>query len=244
MNRYRSGSLRAAVLLLACSLVGACGGGSAPKSDASKPTPTPSPSYTLPTLAADKAAVKLAIVTAADLGSPWIQPKKINQTKGSKGKSELCPGHLSASVVVPPRATADAQLTEGSKAGATIGSFVVSAYAPDRIDAWRTAHNDVEAHCLHWKAAEGNYDVITPVNDVTVPGADEVLARIERVYADAKSTQLQYVRQVVAARVGRVVCNLQRAYLTTKADPTGKDFTETVRLVEIQLKKAVAAVAQ
>jgi hypothetical protein len=233
----------ALVLLAALAALTACGGGSAKKASA---TPTPSPTPTLPTLVVEKAAVKAAVVTALELGPGWIQPKDVSKVKGTvtKGKAFLCPGHETAYSQVPPRAHDGASFTLGAKAGAAIASFDVITYLPTQIDAWRTALSASQTACARWKAAEGNYDVLTPIQGVTLSGAEEVVAFLERVYADAAHKQLQYVRQVVTARAGRLIVAVERAYLTTKADPTGKDFTETTRLAGIQLQKAVGDVIQ
>lgn len=236
MKRVRSAVLLAAVL----AVITGCGGGST----AAKSTPTPSPTPTLPTVAADVAAVKAALITAADLGKPWVQPKKVNTVKGNKdkGKSLLCPGQLSPFELAPPRAQADVSLTLGTKPGADIASFNVYTYQPSALPDFRAAVTTAQTACATWKALEGNYVVLSPVSGVAVPGADEVLARVERVYADARHTQLQYVRQVVTARSGRVMCLIERAFITPKADPTGADFSEASRLLGLQLAKALRLV--
>ncbi len=46
---------------------------SSPVSTTSPPSPTPEP----PSKAEDTAALKRATVTAADLGKPWVEPKKV-----------------------------------------------------------------------------------------------------------------------------------------------------------------------
>jgi hypothetical protein len=232
---------RVSVTLAAVVVTAACGGGS---DSSAKPKPSPTP--TLPTVAADVAAVKAAVVTPADLGKPWVQPEKVNTVKGNKdaGKSLLCPPkQLTAFEMVPPRAHASVNLTLGTKTGADIASFDVYTYLFSSLSDLRAAVMTAETACAQWKAVEGNYVVLTPVSGLTVTGAEEVLAHIERVYADARHTQLQYVRQVVTARSGRIICVLERAFIVPKTDPTGKDLTEANRLAGIQLAKAVRTIA-
>ena len=227
-------------VLLAVTLA-ACGGGGSgtPAASTTPTTSTPSPTPTLPAKAEDAKSVKAALVTAKDLGSPWVQPKSVNQTNLAKG--ELCPGKPSEVARAKPRAIAKVQLTEGSKAGATIASFGVRTVEPGGLDAWRAAVDAANTACASWKAKEGNYVVLTPLaSPVDVEGADEVLGHAEHVYADAKHTQLQYVRHILLARTGRAVSTIELAFLTSKADPKGLDYTPAATLLAKQVAKTTA----
>ena len=222
-------------------LVG-CGGGSSANNAGSKPSPTPSPTPTLPTAVADRDALSAALVKPAELGPRWVQPKDVNKVKdsGKKDRPEFCPGKVTAFVTVPGRAHVSVSMTNGTKRGADIGSFDLYSYDSAQLDSLYAALLDVAQVCKQWKAAEGNYDVVTVYPNEQVPQADQSAALLESVYADAAHKQLQYVRQFVVGRSGRFVCAFERAYLTTKADPKGVDFTETLRLAGIQLAKLKA----
>jgi hypothetical protein len=226
-------------LLLAAALT-ACSSGSPSSAPTPSPSsPTPSPTPTLPTAAADKVLAKAALITAAELGKPWIEPKSVNRVKTKAGN--LCPGKPGSEKLEKPRAVVTKQMTEGSKTGAAIGSFGVRTFAYGQEAAWRAAVAKAENACLSWKAVEGNYVTLQRIaSPPAVAGADEVLAHVERIWADAAHKTLQYVRHWIEARVGRIVCVLEYAFLVPKTDPTGKDLTKTVGLLEKQVAKAAA----
>jgi hypothetical protein len=237
---------RLPLVLAAVALAGtaACGSSGSPSS-APSPTPsptTPSPTPTLPPVATDKAAVKAALVHATDLGKPWVEPKSVNRTKTAKG--DLCPGKKADQLRVPSRATADVSMTEGTKQGAAIASYSAFAYDPAKLAAWRTAFATATKDCASYKAPEGTYVVTsTPAAAVTVSGADAVLVRLERIYAEAAHKTLYYVRQTLKCVVGRYVVTIEHAFIQPKTDPTGADLTKTVTLMEKQVAKARAAFA-
>ena len=125
-------------LVLALALP-ACGSDSTPGAQPTQsktPSPTPSPTPTLPSVASDKARVKKALVTAAELGKPWITPKAVNTAKQEQ-KGDLCPGQPNARTLHPPRARGDLDHTEGGKAGAAIAAYGVRAYEFGEEQAWR-----------------------------------------------------------------------------------------------------------
>ncbi|HEU0131761.1 MAG TPA: hypothetical protein VFQ85_12305 [Mycobacteriales bacterium] len=231
-------SPRLAALLLALALTGCGGGGSSPKAEPTTPSPTPSPTPTLPPLATDQANAKAALVTAKELGAPFVEPKggKVNEVKHAK--DELCPGHKSEYALFKPRTDPVKRMTEGTKQGAGIVSFAVRVYGLGQEQQWRDAADQAEKACASWKAAEGNYVTLEMLTSPPpVPGADETRGHVERVWADAKHTQLQYVRHYFEARTGRVVSTLEYAYLVPKTDPTGKDTRRTVALLAKQVAK-------
>jgi hypothetical protein len=229
--------LLATTAVLALSLA-ACGGGGTTAQPSTSASPSaPSPTPTLPTVAADKAATKAALLTAAELGKPWVQPKSVNKVKAAKG--ELCPGQPTSAVIAKARAEARRQFTEGTKTGAGILSVNVRTYAFGKEDAWRAAVDKANKACAKWKAVEGNYVVLEPVAAApSVAGAEEVVGHYERVYADAAHKTLQYVRQILEARTGRVVVTMEYAFLTPKSDPNGDDLTKTTGYLAKQVSKA------
>lgn len=238
MPTARASRLAAALALAA--VTAACGSSGSPsaKPSPSPSSPTPSPTPTLPPVATDTASVKAALAHAADLGKPWVEPKTVNRTKTKKG--EFCPGHLGDAARVKARANAETSMTEGAKQGAAIASFSVSAYDPAKLSAWRAAFAAVVKDCASYHAAEGTYVTAQLVTSpLAVAGADEVLVRIERVWADAAHKTLYYVRQNVKCVVGdRYVVSIEHAFIQPKSDPTGADFAKTVRLLEKQVAKA------
>jgi hypothetical protein len=225
----------------ACALVlalPACGGGSKPSTS---PTPsqtqTPSPTPTLPSVTADKAAVKKALVSVKDLGKPWFLPKSgVNHVKATEG--HLCPGQKNASARNKARAEASRQMTEGKQTGAAIGSFTVRAYGFDNEQKWRDAFAAADKACKSWKAVEGTYVTLeTIASPPAVDGADEVLAHIERIYAERTHKTLYYVRHYYEVRTGRIVTAFEYAYIQPKSDPTGKDMTKSAKLLAEQVAK-------
>jgi hypothetical protein len=231
---------RVLTLALSAALLAGCASGSSPKAS---PSPTPSPTPTLPPVETDKASVKAALVTAADVGTPWVAPKEVNRTKTKKG--ELCPGHKDDLARVDTRADANVSMTEGTKQGAAIASFEVHAFDPALLDTWREGFAKAVAECAAFVAPEKTYVttelVATPP---TVPGCDEVLARTQHVYADAAHKTLYYVRQNLRCRVGRVVIAFEHAFIQPKSDPTGADFTKSVTLIQKQVAKVATTFAQ
>ncbi|HVF03648.1 MAG TPA: hypothetical protein VNA20_02290 [Frankiaceae bacterium] len=236
MKRY---GIRVALALTLA--VPACGGSASTGSGAdgpggnATPSASPSPTPTLPPVAADKKLVKQALVTPADLGKPWVEPKKVNQAKAAKG--ELCPGHKNSAARNKPRADQRRQMTKGSKPGAAIVSVAVRTYALGTEAAWRDAFAAAAKGCKSWTAAEKTFVTLEVVTPPTVAGADEVLAHVERIYADKTKKTLYYVRHWVEARTGRVVTAFEHAFVQPKSDPTGADLTATVALVETQVAK-------
>lgn len=214
----------------------ACGSSGGPTAQQSQ---TPSPTPTLPPVATDEAAAKQALLTAAELGTPWVQPKKVNEAKKAKG--ERCPGQKNAGTLAPGRAKAERDLTRGTKAGADIASFGIRVYGFGEEQAWRDAVDASEKGCASWKSLEGAFvtleEVATPP---AVPGADEVIVSIERIYADAAHKTLYYVRHYYEARTGRVVTTFELAYIQPKADPTGKDLAVSAALLAKQVAKTKA----
>ena len=226
-------------LALALTLT-ACGGAGDPATQPSPApttaTPSPTPTPTLPAVAEDKKLAAEALVTAADLGKPWVVQKKVNTAKNAKG--ELCPGQPNAREIVKPRAQEARFFTEGGKAGAAIASFRVRTHAFGQEQQWRDAVAASQQGCRSWTSAEKLYVELEPVaSPPAVEGADEVLVHVERIYADKTKQTLHYVRHYYEARTGRVVTSFELAYVQPKSDPTGSDLTKSAALLEKQIAK-------
>ena len=238
MGRYGIRVALALTLALA-----ACGGSAGndggPDGTGAAPSvsPSPSPTPTLPSAAADKKLAKAALLTAAELGKPWIEPKAVNTAKGTKG--EACPGQKNSLKLNPARADASRDMTEGKQQGAAIGSFGIRAYGFGNEQKWRDSFAATAKGCASWKAAEGTFVTLDVVTPPAVEGADEVLAHIERIYADKTKKKLYYVRHWYEARTGRVVTAFEYAYIQPKSDPTGKDMAKSAKLLAKQVAKTV-----
>ena len=225
--------LTPAALALTLALT-ACG--SSDPGPSAQPTPSVSPTPTLPPVADDTAKAKAALLTAAELGKPWIQPKKVNEAKNAKG--ERCPGQKKATAILAPRARADRDLTKGSQAGADIGSFEIRVYEFGQEEAIRAAAIASATGCASYTSNEKLYvEIETVASPPAIAGADEVHLDIERVYADKTKKTLYYVRHYYEARTGRVVTMFELAYIQPKSDPTGKDTTVSAELAAKQVAK-------
>ena len=203
------------------------------------PRPTPSPTPTPPTTAEDQAALKKALVTTADLGKPWVQPKSV-PSAGNK-KNEVCPGHVSAATHLPSRPAASRAFTEGSGTGVNIGSFAMFTLADPSADtaAVRAAYAADTAACAQFKDPAGLFVLRTTEGPTSADSADEMVASwAERVYFDTSHKKLAYARHYVIARSGRVVTKVEYDFLAAKKDPQAKDFGRATRLLDKQLEKA------
>jgi hypothetical protein len=229
-----------AVLILVCA--GGCGGSETPappEASTSGPASTPSSSPAPPTKAEDTAALKKAMVGAADLGKPWVVAKKVATT--SNKTDEACPGQPSTVETVTTVASQSRNLTEGKGLGVNIGTFWLSTLPTEDAGEVKAAYAaDTEA-CRTFKDANKLYVVYSLEGPTSAKGADEVLfSRAERLYYDKAHKKLAYARHTVVARTGRVVTYVSYAFLTTKKDPGAKDFTRMSRLLGTQTAKVAS----
>jgi hypothetical protein len=199
----------------------------------------PSPSATLPSRTADQAAVRQALITAGDLGQPWVQ------ADSPADPEQACPGTRSAVARLAFRATARRDLTLG--AGELVnGASVRLATLPDSgaakvKAAWQT---DTEA-CREHTDATDYYVVLREANPTSVRGADEILhRRVERVYFDRGDDEPAYARHTLVARRGRVVATVTYSFLTSEADPEATDFSDATELLQTQLAKVAKTFAE
>lgn len=194
-----------------------------------------------PRKADDERLAAKALVTAKDLGKPWIKPKSVNST-GSKG--ELCPGKPNVDGHLKPLAGSRAGLVQGKQTGANIGVFTIRTYSEPPASTFGKAWERATAACTKYKDATKLYVVTTSEGPTSVSGADETFSRAERIYYDADHKLLAYARHILAARQGRVVSEVEYAFLTTKSDPKAKDFTTTEKLLSAQLAKTSSIFGQ
>src|SRR5215210_3886032 len=236
-------SAAAAVIVL----VTGCGGPTPDSPPATSPsavvstTPPASPSPTAPSKAEDAAALKQALVTAADLGKPWVEPKKVP----SAGKAaEACPGKPTATEQVDTVASIRRDLTEGKGRGVNIGSFLLVTLPSEDATDLKAAYVKDNAACETFTDANKLFVVYNEEGPASTGSADEiVMSRAERIYYDKAHKKLAYARHTIVARTGRVVTYVSYAFLTTKADPTAKDFTRATKLLDTQLTKVTKTFA-
>ena len=208
-------SLLVGLLVVLGTLLGACGAAT-PGSPAAAPPPSPatstvpvteatsSPSATPPAPAPTAAELKKALVTARDLGDPWVQPKSVSTAKGKKG--ELCPGHLSATSKLSARPSAGANFTEGKGDGKNIASYELSTATDEQSEALRAAYAKDQKACATYVDGSGFHVVRTVEGPASVTGADEVLGTwAERIYYDKAHKKLAYARHYLVLRTGDVV---------------------------------------
>jgi hypothetical protein len=182
------------------------------------------------------------MVTAADLGKPWVVAKKVATT--SDKTDEACPGQPSAVDKLTPVASLSRNLTEGKGTGVNIGTFWLSTLPTEDAGEVKTAYAEDTKACRTFKDANNLYVVYTAEGPTSADGADEVLySRAERLYYDKAHKKLAYARHTMVTRTGRVITYVSYAFLTTKKDPTAKDFSRASRLLEIQSAKVAGTFA-
>lgn len=216
--------------LMACSPAPTAPG---PAEASTAPT-SPSASAPAPTPAEDAAELKAALVSAADLGAPWVQPKKVATVAGKK--NEVCPGHVSAVPATRSTAEVSANFTQGKGTGKNIASFSVKTL-PDENDAdLVAAYRKDQKACAKYTDGAGFSVVRTEEGPSSIDGAERVATWVERVYY-VKPHKLAYARHYLVARQGRVVTSISYAFLTVPGDPDAKKFDRAAKLLQVQLAK-------
>ena len=203
------------------------------------PSPSSEPTPTLPSRDADSATARRALVTAADLGKPWVQ------SDTPPDSDEACPGSRSAVGRLAFRAAARRDLTRGAGELVNGATFQLATLpGPDAAKVRAAWESDTRA-CRQHTDADDYYVVYRAAETGTVRGADEVLLRrVERVYFDRGDDEPAYARHTLAARTGRVVVTVTYSFLTSESDPDAGDFSEATELLQTQLTKAAKAFAE
>ena len=237
-------TLLGCLLLVLCTVVGACGS-DVPASPPSSGAPTssepasPAPRSPLPTprtKAQDAADLKKALVTPRDLGTPWVQPKSVATSRGKKG--EICPGHVSATTKLPARPAVAANFTEGKGTGKNIATFELSTATDGESAGLRGAYVVDQKACAKYRDADGLYIVRSLEGPSSVTGSDEVLgAWAERIYYDKAHKKLAYARHYLVLRTGDVVTYVSYAFLAVDEDARAEDFARATKLAARQLTK-------
>ena len=251
----------AAVIILA--FVPGCGGPVSDRTPSSEPTPsstvtppetgrpssaataTPNRTSTPPTATGspdrrrDQAAVRGALVSAADLGSPWVPGDQEDNA------AEACPGQRSALEKLSFLGSARRDLVEGRGELVNGVSFRLDTLPNPDASAVREAWVADSKACRRHADAYDFYVVLNEAGPSAVRDADEIVfSRVERVYFDDSQDQLAYARQVVVARTGRVITTVRYTFLPTDDDPQADDFSRTQRLLAVQLAKVAKGFAE
>ncbi len=228
------------VVCLCATATVACGGADASPAasspSAASKSPTASPG---PTKAQDLALIKKALVTADEVGKPWIKPKAVSNAGGKA--TEACPGRPSAITLAPPLAISSVGLTQGKQRGASIGSFTILTFSDDTgLAKYRAAWSRTISACAHFKDASSLYVVTVQEGPKAVAGADQTVSRVERLFYDAKHKKLAYARHYIGGSTGRVLTLVEYDFLTPTNDPTAKNFAPVTALLTKQLTKTKA----
>jgi hypothetical protein len=197
---------------------------------------TPAPSA--PSTTDDYAKLKHTLITASDLGKPWVQKAKPVDASPSASYTgtdirELCPGHVGAMGKVKIVAGAYQTFSEG-KDGAVAGVYTFTLADADSA-ALKAGYQESIAACHEYKTPDQNiYIVLTDEGPHSLKGADEVVGSYtERVYLDKAHKKLVAGSNLVTARTGRGYTNV--SYNFSGAGKGAKDLATITRLMEKQL---------
>jgi hypothetical protein len=251
----RRGTVAAAAAVTILAVVPACGGPESDRPPPSEPptsaavvppgsvTPSPAtPAASDPTSASavpqpspdrrrDQAAVRKALVSAADLGRPWVAGDQEGDA------TEACPGRRSAIEELSFLGSGRRDLIEGRGELVNAATFDLRTLPDSDGSAVRDAWVADTKACREHADAFDYYVVLEESGPSVAKGADEIVfSRVERVYFDDSQDQLAYARQVVVARTGRVITTVRYTFLTEN-DSAADNFHGTQRLLAVQLAK-------
>jgi hypothetical protein len=180
-----------------------------------------------------------ALVTAADLGPPWVAAEGNAPTEVP---ATACPGRPSKVGMLSSVAGARRNLTEGR--GELINGAVFRlATMPDTDgSAVRSAWQADTKACRAHTDADDFYVVYRLEGPTSAKNADEILfSRAERIYFDRGDTEPAYARHTVIARTGRVVTSVSYTFLIENSDAEAGNFSRASNLLDVQLAKVAAA---
>ena len=210
---------------------------SAPPAPRRSPTPAPSPTATrAPDRRQDRAALQRSLVTAADLGRPWVV---VEGGPPAGALEPACPGKLGAVRKLGWVAEVRRDLTRGRGElvnGASVHLATLRDTDGSAVEAaWQA---DTRA-CREHTDASDFFVVYRQEGPSSARNADEILfSRSERIYFDRGDTEPAYARHTLVARTGRVVTSVSYTFLVTGGE-TG-NFAEAKKLLELQLAKVTS----
>ena len=196
--------------------------------------PSPTASRT-PDRREDRAALQQALVTAGDLGRPWVV------VKGGPPSGAVeagCPGKPSAVRKLTPVAEVRRDLTEGPGELVNGASFGLATLRDTNGSAVRAAWRADTKACREHTDASDFFVVYREEGPSSAKNADEILfSRAERIYFDRGDPEPAYARHTIVACTGRVVTSVSYTFLVSDSDVDTGDFTKARKLLERQLAK-------
>ena len=183
----------------------------------------------------DRAALQQALVTAGDLGRPWVVVKG---GPPSGAVEAACPGKPSAVRKLTAVAEVRRDLTEGPGELVNGASFGLATLSDTDGSAVRAAWQADTKACREHTDASDFFVVYREEGPSSAKNADEILfSRAERIYFDRGDPEPAYVRHTIVARTGRVVTSVSYTFLVSDSDVDTGDFTKARKLLERQLAK-------
>jgi hypothetical protein len=183
----------------------------------------------------DRAGLQQALVTADDLGRPWVV------VKGGPPAGAVqagCPGKPSAVRRLDPVAEVRRDLTEGPGELVNGASFGLATLRYPDGSAVRAAWRADTRACREHTDASDFFVVYRQEGPSSARNADEMLfSRVERIYFDRGDAEPAYARHTVVARTGRVVTSISYTFLVSESSAETGNFAPTRKLLERQLAK-------
>jgi hypothetical protein len=200
--------------------------------------PSPAASRT-PDRRKDRAALQQALVTAADLGGPWVV---VEGGLPTGAVAAGCPGKPSAVRRLTPVAEVSRDVTEGPGELINGVSFGLATLRDTDGSEVRAAWRADTRACREHTDASDFFVVYRQEGPSSARNADEILfSRAELIYFDRGDAEPAYARHTLVARTGRVVTTVSYTFLVSDADVETGDFTQARRLLERQLAKVAAS---
>jgi hypothetical protein len=183
----------------------------------------------------DQSRLEQALVTAGDLGRPWVVVKGGPPTGAMEPG---CAGKTSAVRKLVPVAEVRRDLTRGAGELVNGASFGLATLRDTDASAVGAAWRADTRACREHTDASDFFVVYRQEGPSSAQNADEILfSRAERIYFDRGDTEPAYVRHTLVARTGRVVTTVSYSFLITESDSDAGDFSRATELLETQLVK-------
>jgi hypothetical protein len=200
------------------------------------PTPVVSPTVSqAPDRRQDRSRLQQALVTAEDLGRPWV----VVEGGPPAGAVEPgCPGKPSAVRRLAAVADVRRDMTRGRGELVNGASFGLATLRDTDGSAVRAAWRADTRACREHTDASDFFVVYRLEGPSSARNADEILfSRAERIYFDRGDTEPAYARHTLVARTGRVVTTVSYTFLVTDSGGDTANFTQARKLLELQLAK-------
>jgi hypothetical protein len=190
----------------------------------------------------DRAALQQALVTADDLGPPWVVVKG---GPPAGAVDPACPGKPSAVRKLKSVAEVRRDLTEGPGELVNGASFGLATLRDTDGSAVRAAWRADTAACREHTDASDFFVVFRQEGPTSARNADEILfSRTERIYFDRGDAVPAYARRTLVVRTGRVVTTVSYTFLVTDSGGETGNFSQARKLLERQLAKVATRFPQ